>query len=125
MRFISRAKPTAERQPGIFRRARSRADAPHRRQPGRAGRYALEIYTQNDRGFENGPEKTEIAGKAALATWLIDEGVSPDTIYDELEMDAPKRRPLLVSLLLSLIIWVAIAAAAVTLSRCVWHHISR
>lgn len=84
------------------------------------GHYALEIYTQNDRGFEAGPERAEVTGKAALAAWLIDEGVSAEMAYDELEMAAPRRRPLLVSLLLSIVIWIAVAAAAVTLGRSLW-----
>ncbi|MDE1158048.1 MAG: hypothetical protein PW791_07180 [Neorhizobium sp.] len=86
-----------------------------------AGRYRLDIVTQNDRGFENSPETIDINGKAALAARLIDEGVLPETAYDELEMEAPARSPVLSSLLLSALIWLAAAAAAITLGRSVWN----
>jgi hypothetical protein len=85
-----------------------------------AGRYALDIFTQEDRGFEHAPDRIEVTGKAALAARLVDEGVSPEIAYDELEMDTPARRPVLFSLLLSGIVWLAAAAAAVALGRSLW-----
>lgn len=74
-------------------------------------KFIVETCLQFDKGWETEPQKAEVKNKQALARRLIEEGVAEHVVYDELGMEAPPARSILLVISVSLAIWLAIGLA--------------
>ncbi|RWX78673.1 hypothetical protein EPK99_08750 [Neorhizobium lilium] len=69
------------------------------------GRFLMVIRLQFDKGWESDSQSVTLKDKLALARRLIDEGVPEHAVYDDLKMEAPPSRSVLVVITISLAIW--------------------